>query len=294
LSRRLLLLHVPLSAWGVFGAGPWPDFGGELAARLAAAGAAPPPFVVACPKLTPEKGLGLVAQLARRLPDVAFVGVAATTTTTTTTTTTPEEEDDDGNSRNAPPPAPAMPPNLRLLRPGGSSTLDAALRGAALCLLPSLWREAYGMAAVDAALRGVPVAASRGCGGLTEAALLLLPGEGEGGEEAAEQEDAWPARLLPVEFVRVPADEGEGDARPPWARRAVPRAQPEAVVEAWASAVTAARDEFSASPAEFARRSAATRARAEALVARGEGELRRFLREVVRGGDGGGGGGRGG
>jgi hypothetical protein len=264
------LVHVPLSAWGVFGAGPWPDFGGELAAKAAEAATTtaqqqqlPPPFVLACPKLTPEKGLGLVVQLARRLPDVEFVGVAA----------------GDGSSSSSSSSSSSLPPNLRLLPPSPSP--DGALRGAALCLCPSLWREAYGMAAVDAALRGVPVAASRGCGGLTEAVLLREDDEEGDDDDANDPSKTWPARLLPVEFVRVPDDDdgdAEGGLSPPWARREVPAEQSPGVIEAWAAAVEAARDEFFSRPREFARRSAATRGRAVAMVGRGEEELRKFLR----------------
>jgi hypothetical protein len=281
LSRGVL--HVPLSAWGVFGGPEWPDFGGELAAIVEAwwqqqqqqeDPPPPPPFVVACPKLTPEKGLGLVVQLARRLPDVQFVAVASSAAVAA---------DDAATSSSWLP-----PPNLRLLPPSPSP--DPALRGAALCLCPSLWREAYGMAAVDAALRGVPVAASAGCGGLEEAARLLLEEEEEE-EEQDNGDGCWPARLLPVEFVRVPADEGEEEEEdgegaqrsPPWARREVPAEQPPAIVEAWARAVLEARDELLAADggAVFARRSAATRTRALAMVAAGHEARRRFLAEVL-------------
>lgn len=214
----------------------------------------------------------MVLQLARRLPDVEFVGVAAA--------------DDDGSSSSSS----SLPPNLRLLPPSPSP--DGALRGAALCLCPSLWREAYGMAAVDAALRGVPVAASKGCGGLTEAVLLRGADEEEEDDCGEDDDDAdddpsktWPARLLPVEFVRVPDDDdgdnAEGGLLPPWARREVPEEQPQAVVEAWAAAVEAARDEFFSRPSDFARRSAATRKKAVEMVGRGEEELRKFLSGVV-------------
>jgi hypothetical protein len=142
------------------------------------------------------------------------------------------------------------------------------------------------MAAVDAALRGVPVAASKGCGGLTEAVLLREDDEEEEDDgDATDPTKTWPARLLPVEFVRVPDDDDDDDAYgglpPPWARREVPAEQPQAVVEAWAAAVEAARDEFFSRPLEFARRSAATRKKAVEMVGRGEEELRRFLSGVV-------------
>jgi glycosyltransferase involved in cell wall biosynthesis len=66
-------------------------------------------------------------------------------------------------------------PNVTLLK--NSPNIDDIFRQARILLMPSLWEEGFGMAAVEAMLRGIPVLASR-LGGLIEAKLgtdYLLP-----------------------------------------------------------------------------------------------------------------------
>ena len=58
--------------------------------------------------------------------------------------------------------------NLTLIPP--SSDLDSIFKQTRVLLMPSLWQEGYGMACVDAMLRGVPVISSDQ-GGLPEAKL---------------------------------------------------------------------------------------------------------------------------
>ncbi len=57
-------------------------------------------------------------------------------------------------------------PNVRVL--GSVGRIDEVLRGARLLLMPSLWYEGFGLIAMEAMLRGLPVVASDS-GGLKEA-----------------------------------------------------------------------------------------------------------------------------
>ncbi len=69
----------------------------------------------------------------------------------------------------------AREPNVRLLE--NASNLDNILSQARVLVMPSLWTEGFGMASVDAMLRGIPVLAADS-GGLREAVLgagSLLP-----------------------------------------------------------------------------------------------------------------------
>lgn len=59
-------------------------------------------------------------------------------------------------------------PNVTFLK--NEPELDDLLKNAKILLMPTLWSEGFGMAAVDAMLRGIPVVASNH-GGLTEAKL---------------------------------------------------------------------------------------------------------------------------
>jgi amino acid adenylation domain-containing protein len=66
-------------------------------------------------------------------------------------------------------------PNVRLLEP--SPDIDVILAQTRVLLMPSLWEESFGLTAVEAMLRGIPVLASN-VGGLPEAKLgtdYLLP-----------------------------------------------------------------------------------------------------------------------
>ena len=291
---------VPYAAWGAFGAPPFADLGACCAARLrrredAAEGAgadaaaeaggermqlvqqqeqqqrqdqheqqqqrwAP---VVAMLKLTPEKGAALFSQLARRLPALRFVAVA-------------------GDHRAAAAEAARLGlANVAVLPPARDVGALLAETEAAAVVVPSVWAEAYGMVAVDAALRGLPVLVSAR-GGLPEAGLgaaVVLPvepmrwrpasaetgGGGRGGEAAAA-----PAGAVEDDDQAEPEEGSEAAAAaaaaPVWARREIPPEQPPAVVEAWADELTALLLAPGAA-ARYAARAAAAREAAAALLA---------------------------
>jgi glycosyltransferase involved in cell wall biosynthesis len=96
------------------------------------------------------KGLPIFLALAQRLPQYRFVAVAGYGTTS------------DDLDRLARLPNVAIKPNQR--------SLDDLLSETAVLLMPSLWMEGFGLAAVDAMLRGLPVLAAAH-GGLLEAKL---------------------------------------------------------------------------------------------------------------------------
>jgi glycosyltransferase involved in cell wall biosynthesis len=115
-----------------------------------------------------EKGIGTFLGLARRLPGQEFLAVP-------TWATTAEDRE-----------ALAALPNVRLMDP--VEDIDEILVRTRVLLMPSVWRETFGMSAVEAMLRGIPVMASD-IGGLPEAMLgvpHLLPGD---------DEDLWFATL---------------------------------------------------------------------------------------------------
>jgi glycosyltransferase involved in cell wall biosynthesis len=94
------------------------------------------------------KGLSIFLELARRFPGVEFAGLAGWGTTTA------DRE------------AMAARPNVRVLEP--VRDIEEALAGARLLLMPSLWYEGFGLIAMEAMLRGLPVLASD-VGGLVDA-----------------------------------------------------------------------------------------------------------------------------
>ena len=94
------------------------------------------------------KGLSIFLALAQRFPEVEFAGLAGWATTTADRT---------AMSRLA---------NVRVLETVPS--IDEALSHARLLLMPSLWLEGFGLIAMEAMLRGLPVIASDS-GGLKEA-----------------------------------------------------------------------------------------------------------------------------
>ncbi len=103
------------------------------------------------------KGLPIFLALAREMPGVRFATLAGYATA-------PEDRA-----------AMAALANVTLLP--NRESLDDILRQARVLLMPSLWAEGFGMAAVDAMLRGVPVLAADH-GGLPEALMgtgRLLP-----------------------------------------------------------------------------------------------------------------------
>jgi glycosyltransferase involved in cell wall biosynthesis len=119
-----------------------------------------------------EKGIGTFLELARRLPDEPFLAVPTWGTTA------------------AHRGALAELPNVRLTEP--VEDIDDLLARTRVLVMPSVWLETFGMTAVEAMLRGIPVVASD-IGGLPEAMLgvpHLLPPDAT---------DAWVevvARLL--------------------------------------------------------------------------------------------------
>jgi glycosyltransferase involved in cell wall biosynthesis len=103
------------------------------------------------------KGIAIFLALARSSPEIPFAAVP-------TWGTTPEDKA-----------ALAALPNVTLLEP--QEDIDRIFARTRVLLMPSLWQEAFGVTAVEAMLRGLPVLASD-VGGLPEAKLgtgLVLP-----------------------------------------------------------------------------------------------------------------------
>ncbi len=104
-----------------------------------------------------EKGITTFLYLAERLPEQEFIAVP-------TWATTPEDRA-----------ALAELPNITLVDP--VEDIDELLARTRVLVMPSVWRETFGMSAVEAMVRGIPVVASD-IGGLPEAMLgvpYLLP-----------------------------------------------------------------------------------------------------------------------
>lgn len=103
------------------------------------------------------KGIGMFLHLAERLPDVEFLAVPTWGTS-------------DQDRR-----ALAGVPNVRVMEP--VEDVDEIFAQTRVLLMPSVWMETYGMTAIEAMLRAIPVVASD-IGGLPEAMLgvpYLLP-----------------------------------------------------------------------------------------------------------------------
>jgi glycosyltransferase involved in cell wall biosynthesis len=103
------------------------------------------------------KGLDIFAALARALPDVAFAAVPTWGTTPSDLETLRAIE------------------NVQILEP--SNDIDRIFEQTRVLLMPSLWLECFGLTAVEAQLRSIPVIASD-VGGLPEAKLgtdFLIP-----------------------------------------------------------------------------------------------------------------------
>lgn len=129
----------------VFGVGPHPH------ARRADAGA----ILMVNPGVL--KGLTIFLELARRRPELPFAAVPSWNTT-----------DEDIRTLEALPNVSILPPSFRP---------DDFYAAARVLLAPSLWTEVFGLIAIEAMLRGIPVLASAS-GGLPEAMLgmdFVLP-----------------------------------------------------------------------------------------------------------------------
>lgn len=125
------VIHPPL-----YGQRPWPRFGSFDSGYVLTIN----PSVV--------KGISIFLELARRFPDIPFAGLAGWGTT----------------SRDRE--AMRLLPNVTVLE--SVPAIDDALAGARLLLMPSLWFEGFGLIAMEAMLRGLPVISSD-AGGLAEA-----------------------------------------------------------------------------------------------------------------------------
>lgn len=135
-----------------YGTGPFPRYGD------------PDSGAVTLVNPSPAKGIEMFLYLAERLPDTEFLAVP-------TWGTSSEDRR-----------ALAGRPNVRVVDP--VENIDEILARTRVMLMPSRWAETFGMTAVEAMLRGIPVVASE-VGGLPEAMSgvpYLLP---------ALAEDAW-------------------------------------------------------------------------------------------------------
>jgi glycosyltransferase involved in cell wall biosynthesis len=122
----------------IFGQGPFPNFAQYDSGSVA--------MINPCA----IKGLPIFLELARRFPNFPFSAVRGWGTT-----------DHDVRELNS-------LPNISLL--GSRTEIDLILSHTRILLVPSLWQEGFGLVAVEAMLRGIPVLASN-TGGLAEAKL---------------------------------------------------------------------------------------------------------------------------
>jgi len=131
LGREAAVIHPP-----IYGQPPYHCFG-----RF---GAGPVVMVNPCA----VKGIAIFLELARAFPDIEFAALKGWGTTAADRT------------------ALAALPNVRVLNP--VADIEDLLREARCLLMPSVWYEGFGLIAMEALLRGVPVIASDS-GGLAEA-----------------------------------------------------------------------------------------------------------------------------
>src|SRR6185369_6628900 len=203
--RRWGGLEAAVFPFPIYGPGPFPDFG--------ARGEQGGPYVTMINPCA-VKGISILLDLARSLPQVRFAAVP-------TWGTTPADRA-----------ALAALPNVTLLDP--ADDVDRMYERTRVLLMPSLWQEAFGVTAVEAMLRGLPVLVSD-AGGLPEAALgvgAVLP-------------------VRPIERFTDRLDANEVT------EPEVPE-QPEQVITAWREALL----RLLTQPDVYARESAAARAAA--------------------------------
>ena len=125
------VIHPP-----IYGSAPFPQFGNFGAGQVL--------MINPCA----VKGISIFLALAARFPALSFTGLAGWGTTS-----------EDRASM-------ARLPNIRLLE--SVPEIDSVLSEASVLLMPSLWYEGFGLIAMEAMLRGLPVIASDS-GGLNEA-----------------------------------------------------------------------------------------------------------------------------
>lgn len=138
------------------------------------------------------KGLPIFLDLARALPDVKFAALAGYGTTSQDRA------------------ALSLLPNVTLLK--NEKNLDDIFRQTRVLLMPTLWVEGFGMAVVDAMLRGIPVLASN-FGGLVEAKLgtdYLLPVNPIEHFADKLEENRLPLPLIPAQNITPWQDALEG------------------------------------------------------------------------------------
>src|SRR6266545_830340 len=135
--RRWGGLTAAVFPFPLYGPRPFPDFGSRDADGFVT-------LINPCA----VKGISIFLELARSLPQVRFAAVP-------TWGTTPDDRE-----------ALAAQPNVTLLPP--ADDVDRIYEKTRVLLMPSLWEEAFGVTAVEAMLRGIPVLASA-VGGLPEA-----------------------------------------------------------------------------------------------------------------------------
>ncbi len=130
-GRDAQVVHPP-----VYGKPPYPIFGSF--------DAGPVLMINPCK----VKGIDIFLSLAQRFPQLPFAGLAGWGTTSADRA------------------AMSSLPNVRVLDP--VKHIDVVLRTARLLVMPSIWMEGFGLIAMEAMLRGLPVIASD-AGGLMEA-----------------------------------------------------------------------------------------------------------------------------
>ena len=129
--RKAHVIHPP-----IYGMAPWPSFGRFDAGSVL--------MINPCR----VKGVSIFAAISRRFPNVSFSALIGWGTTTKDKQLL------------------ATLPNVRLL--GSVPKIDDVLSQTRVLLMPSIWYEGFGLIAMEAMLRGVPVIASDS-GGLKEA-----------------------------------------------------------------------------------------------------------------------------
>jgi len=206
--RRWGGLEAAVFPFPLYGPGPFPDFGAR-----GGRGEQGGPYVTLINPCA-VKGISIFLDLARSLPQVRFAAVP-------TWGTTPADRE-----------ALAALPNMTLLDP--ADEIDRIYEQTRVLLMPSLWQEAFGVTAVEAMLRGLPVLVSD-AGGLPEAAL------GVGG--------VLPVRPIERFTDRLDANEVTEPEVPE---------QPEQIITPWREALL----RLLSDPDVYARESAAARAAA--------------------------------